>query len=88
MLHCLLIFFVHARASAEKFPGREERKKYQKIAKKTGGGGGATEKRPKNSTSKLTSTISVPCMKIQGGYGLPTPRCRHPCIHAADLKPA
>jgi len=43
-----------SRASAEKFPE----------------GGGATEKtRPKNSTIKLFSTLSVPCnMKIQEGY--------------------
>jgi len=49
-------------------------------------GGGSNEKktkiakRPKNITIKPLSTLSVPCMKIQGG---PTPsasRCRRPCL--------
>jgi len=42
------------RASAEKFKG---------ICRKISIGG-PTEKRPKNSTIKLLSTISGPCMKI------------------------
>jgi len=42
------------RASAEKFPGGW-------------GGESQTEKRPKNSTIKPLSTISVPCVKIHGG---------------------
>jgi len=36
--------------------------------------------RSKNSTIKSLSTLSVPCMKIQGGYGSPVPRCRRPCL--------
>jgi len=57
-----------ARASAEKFPGR----------------GGATVKtRPKNSTIKTLSTLSVPCIKIQRRHG---PRCRRPCMSANRTK--
>jgi len=43
----------NARASAEKFPG---------------GGGERKKTRPKISTTKPFSILSVPCMKIQGGH--------------------
>jgi len=60
------------RASADKFPkGEKKKKKKKKKPRGWGGGGGGNEKRPKNSTIKPLSTISVPCMKIQGGHGLP-----------------
>jgi len=36
--------------------------------------------RPKNSTIKLPSTVSVLCIKIQRGHIPPAPRCRRPCI--------
>jgi len=51
-----------ARAPAKNFPGEGQRKKDRKIANKT-----------ENSTTgiKPVSTISVPCMKIQGGCGPP-----------------
>jgi len=45
---------IWARASAEKFPE---------------GGGHRNKTRPKNSTIKPSSTLSVSCMKIQGGHG-------------------
>jgi len=54
-----------SRASAEKFLGR----------------GRETEKtRPKNSTIKPRSALSVSCMKIQGGRSLPCPLYRRPWI--------
>jgi len=43
---------------------------------------GATENRPKNSTIKPLSTVSVQCMKIQGGDGPPAPRCQRPWIYS------
>jgi len=47
----------------------------------------ATEKtRPKNSTIKPLSILSVSCMKIQGGTAPADPRCRRPCLHA-KIKP-
>jgi len=50
------------RASAEKFPG----------------GRGVNEKtRPKNSTIKPPSTLSVSSMKIQGGHGPPDDAHEH-----------
>jgi len=50
-------------STVEPLPGvGGQRKKDRKIAKK----------RPKNSANKTLSTISVPCMKIQGG---PRPHC-------------
>jgi len=36
--------------------------------------------RPKNSTIKLPSTLSVSCMKLQGGHGPPAPSADALCI--------
>jgi len=52
------LMVVVPRASTEKFPGGEQQKKT----------------RPKNSTFKPPSTLSVPCMKFQGGTAPPCPR--------------
>jgi len=50
------------------------------VGRKFSKGEGAMEKtRPKNSTIKPPSTLSVSCMKIQGGYG---PPCRTPWVGA------
>jgi len=78
-----------ARARAEKFSGRGERKKYRKIVKKRpnnstikplpGGGGQRKKDRKKKKKTKIStikplSTISVSCMKTQGGMvPLPSP---------------
>jgi len=43
-----------------------------------GGGGNGKKTRPKNSTIKPPSTLSVPCIKIQGGGPWP------PLLPAAD----
>jgi len=65
------------RASAEELSGkggqRKKRPKNSKNYRKVAilsffQGEGATEKRPKNSTIKPLSTLSAPCMKIQGGH--------------------
>jgi len=63
-----------------------QQKKDQKISKKTENNtfkplprrGRQRKKRPKNSTFKPLSTISVPCMEIQGGHG--PPLCRRSWI--------
>jgi len=65
-----MISLSHPRASAEIFQeGANE--KNTKNSKKT----------PKNRIIKPLSTISVTCMKIQGGHGPPAPCCRRPCSH-------
>jgi len=58
---------LHSWASAEKiFRGR-----------------GPTEKtRPKNSTNKPLSTLSLLRVKIQEGHGPSVPRCQRPWLHS------
>jgi len=73
---------LYSRASAEKFPRGggdmgNEKKHYYAPSR------GPTEKRPKNSTIKPLSTISVPCMKIQGR---PRPPYRRPWLYSLQCK--
>jgi len=61
----LNLFHLLPRASEEKFPE---------------GGGNGKNKKTKNCTIKPPSTLSVSCMKIQGGHGFPPPVYLHPCF--------
>jgi len=60
-----MVFNSEYKGVGKKFPG--EGSNQGRLAEKFPRGEGPTEKaRPKNSTMKLLSTLSVPCIKIQG----------------------